>query len=272
MKRSYILLGICIVLLFLMNFDYHFKAFWPKKLKMAVPIQLNETNNNKPSHLSPRLESLSEYELSKAKKEGRIYLNQVISTASHDLKKNDVRSKVFTDQNIVNIYSRYLPGAMLICENIEYDKKDPARSEKSANMVLAKIGIEKDKAFNESRSKKGACGIFQFKKESYEYLKELYPEARLKNNFLAGVKDHGNAAKATLLHIDSSLKCANRANIYHLLSNNCQLKEFIAVSFNQGVTRTIAMVKKHGRNWPDMLNKESKAYVKKFKIAQNLLS
>ncbi len=154
---------------------------------------------------------------------------------------------------------------------------DPSWTTERIHVV---IGANLEDVARYTCSKASACGLMQFTKGTYGYMRKLYPAAGLIESFEDGARDQFNAMKAALLlhdHNSSQLVNAFGSDIL----NDPRLEEYLAAAYNTGVARVIAVVtaakKKNVPDWADAsgtrrgarLLPETKGYIAKLRFLRD---
>lgn len=195
------------------------------------------------------------------RKAGLDYLKYIISEAKDDLLKRRVFPRScnsFIDDDISIV--------LAIIEHIDPGKflSGKYTSEKLINETLVILGANKHNAYRYSRSKAGAMGLFQFIPGTYKRIQNLYPAAGLNRDFVRGMEDHQNAAKASFLLFDADMYVLSDTRRQRLLDDPAALGRFLASAYNCGPGRTRGSMERHGDNWTSAIPSETQIYLQKF--------
>ncbi|MCK9227797.1 MAG: transglycosylase SLT domain-containing protein [Syntrophorhabdaceae bacterium] len=195
------------------------------------------------------------------RKAGLDYLRTVIDNAKNDLIRRRVNPRScdsFIDNDISVV--------LAIIEHIDPGKflSGKYTPEKLINETLVILGTNRDHAYRYSRSKAGAMGLFQFIPGTYKRILNLYPRAGLNRDFVRGMEDHENAAKASFLLFDADMHVLNDARRQRLLEDPPSLGRFLASAYNCGPGRTRGSMERHGDNWTAAIPSETQTYLHKF--------
>ncbi len=206
------------------------------------------------------------------RKAGLDYLAWQIELARRDLDARKVNLIGFNglDDDIM------LPEVALVLSIIEHI--DPVRFKNCpegdrialVHEVLTIIGANTINAYAYSKSPAGARGLFQLVPDTYKRLRDKYPQAGLKKDFVLGCTDHLNAAKASLLLFDSDLADLPRGRLSAIKSNTRAAGMYLAAAYNCGSGRVEKSARKCGNHWACLLPEETKIYLKKFDVVWDL--
>jgi len=202
------------------------------------------------------------------RKAGLAYLKKTIQAARANLRK--VSSQVHPERSVAETAPKDLSMVLAIIEHIDPDRL--ARGElikKLINEVLVVVGANQGVAYRYSVSKANARGLFQFIPGTYDKIRKQYQDAGLKEDFILGMNDHFNAAKASLLLFDSDLNHLNKK--VNLQRNKMSLGKYLASSYNCGATRTAKEIRSHKGLWERKVPLETRVYLKKFNAVWNSL-
>jgi hypothetical protein len=206
------------------------------------------------------------------RKAGLDYVAEQIELARRDLEARNVNLIGFDglDDDIM------LPEVALVLSIIEHI--DPVRfkncpeDDKIAlvHEVLTVIGANTTDAYAYSKSPAGARGLFQLVPDTYKRLRNKYPQAGLKKDFVSGCTDHLNAAKASLLLFGSDLADLPRERLSAIRKDARAAGMYLAAAYNCGAGRVGKSARKCGNEWACRLPQETKIYLKKFDVVWNL--
>lgn len=192
---------------------------------------------------------------------GLEYLKNVLKEAKSDLAKRGVKplscNTFVSDETSV---------ALAIIEHIDPLKFESGKytPEKLIHETLVILGTNRQDAYRYSASKAGARGLFQFISKTYKRMVQLYPQAGLNKDFIKGMEDHVNAAKASLLLFDADLRVVTNGKKDQLMEDPQALGRFLAAAYNCGSGKTRSAMDRYGESWFLNLPAETQIYLKKF--------
>lgn len=195
------------------------------------------------------------------RKAGLEYLKNTLDAAKRDLIKRKVRP-LSSDQFIADDVSLTLA----VIEHIDPLKFESGEytTEKLIHETLVIMGTNRQDAYRYSASKAGARGLFQFIPSTYKRISRLYPQAGLKKDFIQGMEDHENAAKASFLLFDADMRVLNNGVKERMMNDPQVLGRFLASAYNCGSGKTRGAMERHGEKWCLRVPAETQIYIKKY--------
>ena len=207
------------------------------------------------------------------RKAGLDYLARQIELARRDLQARKVNLLIGFDGRDDDIMLTEVALVLSIIEHIDPVRfKNCPEGDKIAlvHEVLTIIGANTINAYAYSKSLAGARGLFQLLPDTYKRLRDKYPQAGLKKDFVLGCTDHLNAAKASLLLFDSDLADLPRERLSAIRRNARAAGMYLAAAYNCGSGRVGKSARKCGNQWACLLPEETKTYLKKFDVVWDL--
>jgi hypothetical protein len=206
---------------------------------------------------TPYSESL---DIPAVREEGLEYLRYVLREAKNDLIRRGVRPSCdkFVDDDV--------SVALAIIEHIDPLKFESGiyTAEKLVHETLVILGTNKQKAYRFSASMAGARGLFQFIPQTYKRVVDLYPQAGLDKDFIRGMENHVNVAKASFLLFDADMRTMTNGRTGQIADNPQSMGKFLASAYNCGSGRTKGAFDRHGEKWHANVPSETQIYLKKF--------
>ena len=155
---------------------------------------------------------------------------------------------------------------LAIIEHIDPRKFESGKYtvEQLIHETLVILGVNAQDAYRYSASKAGARGLFQFIPNTYRRIISLYPNAGLKRDFVQGMEDHENAAKASFLLFDADTQVLNNGRRGQIINEPYEWGRFVASAYNCGSARTRGAMNAFGEQWPSRLPEETQIYLRKY--------
>ncbi len=192
---------------------------------------------------------------------GLEYLRNVLGAAKSDLYNRKVRPLSCND-----FIADDVSLALAIIEHIDPLKFESGKysAEKLIHETLVIMGTNRQNAYRYSASKAGARGLFQFIPNTYKRIVRLYPEAGLDPDFIRGMEDHRNAAKASFLLFDADMRALGNGKKERIMADPLALGRFLASAYNCGSGKTKGAMDRYGGNWSSGVPSETRIYLKKY--------
>lgn len=200
---------------------------------------------------------------------GREYVDSVIDKAFHELRVRGVSSRIDPTRLVADLASKDIVRRLVLIEHIDVYRflREPMRD--LVNEVYVTYGLNQENAYNFSRSDANAHGMFQIIPRTYQAMSEKYPTANLNRDFVAGTKDHVNAAIAAILLIDYNIgELPN--TLRSVMYKHSLVGDYVASSYNGKPSRPFRLLKakqdfvKHNDNF------ENRHYIMKMRAVANL--
>lgn len=207
---------------------------------------------------------------------GYTYLQKKLVDAASDLKRLNVASLSFPKELSSDAVPISVAFRLALIEHIEPSLIRTVPVAELVNKVLVIVAANQGDAYSTSMSKAGAYGQFQFIPKTYKVMVARYPKARLITDFRSGMRDHLNAAKASLLLFDSDLAVADPPLRHALRAHPNDLALYLAASYNGGAGKAVKAIKKNGGGftngtWRHNLFPETRNYLDKIEEVNKVL-
>lgn len=236
-----------------------FTIVYPEQhIVLAIKRPVRSGNSFKEASYTPYSENLDIPEIREA---GLEYLRNTLGTAKRDLLDRGVKP-ISCNEFVADDVS----VALAIIEHIDPQKFQSGRytTEKLINETLVVMGTNKQNAYRYSVSKAGARGLFQFIPDTYKRIVRRYPKAGLNLDFIKGMEDHINAAKASFLLFDADMRALNNGRDEQLMNSPEVLGRFLASAYNCGAGKTKNAMDRYGKNWTSRVPLETQIYLNKY--------
>ncbi len=207
---------------------------------------------------------------------GYTYLQKKLVDAATELRKLGVKSQSFPRELASDAVPMSVAFRLALIEHIEPSLIGKTPIAELINKVLVIIAANQGDAYITSMSKAGAYGQFQFIPKTYASMVNRYPAAKLTSGFRPGMRDHLNAAKASLLLFDSDLAVAGPSLRYALRASPYDLALYLAAAYNGGAGRAVRAIEKDkvgfvGGTWRQYLLPETRNYLDKIEEVNKVL-
>ncbi|HEV2707246.1 MAG TPA: hypothetical protein VGV59_15100 [Pyrinomonadaceae bacterium] len=197
-------------------------------------------------------------------KSGQAYVRTMLDLAA---KRLHDKGKVISPK-IVDIAER-----LCIVEHVDHDRF--RREDRAAlyNEVYALFALNELDTYRYSVSSAGAGGMVQMIPSTYQMLRRLHPTVGLNPDFVAGMRNHGNALEAMLLHMQdnwNTLLLSPEAN-EALASGIATQPELVAAGYNSNSARLPGYIRRGGASWRVLIPRETQMYLQIYKSVESLV-
>lgn len=131
------------------------------------------------------------------------------------------------------------------------------------NEILSLYALNGSNTYKYSISSAGAGGMIQMIPSTYEMIRRRHPSVDLKQDFVAGMTDHDNAATAMLLYMqDTWNDLLQNSEIQDALRNGIATQpELVAAGYNSNPARLASYLRRGGSDWRTLIPAETQMYL-----------
>jgi hypothetical protein len=202
---------------------------------------------------------------------GIVLARHIIDEAYQNLQALNVSSRALPWETVGVLTPPEVAYIILLIEHLDHDR---FMSEPLPGLLAeqhAIMGANLNRSYRYAKSSAGALGMWQQMPRSYRYNCKRYPTAKLKSDFVAGMSDLVNGAKAFYLHNDSDLEVLVASGKRLASNSSYELGRYGAAAYNCGATRVIRAIDDEGVIRLEELPLETQIYVRKFEQTWKLL-
>ncbi|NTW46362.1 MAG: lytic transglycosylase domain-containing protein [Candidatus Moranbacteria bacterium] len=207
---------------------------------------------------------------------GRLFLEKTIRDAEDDLRLRGVRSRAYRDRSVADVVPTEIALTLAVIEHVDPGRfgramasPKPGLVKRLVDEVYVTVAMNGPDAYAYSVSDAGARGLFQFVRSTYDGVRREYPDAGLESDFVRGMHDPKNAAKASLLLFDSDLSRLSERRRERYRVHSEEMGEYLAVAYNWGSPRIIDAMRQCGQKWEERLPEETRTYLRKYRVVGN---
>jgi hypothetical protein len=196
-------------------------------------------------------------------RDGRLYVRRTLDEAASELRAHGAE----IDPSIVDV-------AEHLCIVEHADHKRFMQEDRAAlfNEIETLYALNAGDTYRYSVSTAGAGGMIQMIPKTYAAIRERHPEAALESDFVTGMRDHANAARAMLLYIQGTWDdLARRDQIKHALDAKLATQaELLAAGYNSNPTRLASYLERGGSSWRTLIPAETQMYLQIYSAVDQL--
>jgi hypothetical protein len=152
---------------------------------------------------------------------------------------------------------------LCIVEHIDHTRflREPRRQ--LLEEVYALYALNELDTYRYSVSSAGAGGMVQMIAPTYAFIRQRYPAVGLNPDFVAGMRNHGNALEAMLLYIrDTWSDLSLNADIAAArAAGHASRDELIAAGYNSNPARLASYIRRGGTSWRTLIPRETQMYL-----------
>jgi hypothetical protein len=130
--------------------------------------------------------------------------------------------------------------------------------------IRALYALNAGDTYRYSVSSAGAGGMVQMIPPTYKAIREQHPEAELKEDFVEGMRDHANAARAMLVYMQDTWDKLLKSDevVAALDSGRATQAELLAAGYNSNPLRLPKYLARGGSDWRSLIPEETKMYLR----------
>ena len=197
-------------------------------------------------------------------KAGQNYVRTMLDLAAKRLQE---KGKHISPQ-IVDIAER-----LCIVEHVDHDRFRRDNRLALYEEVYALFALNELDTYRYSVSSAGAGGMVQMIPSTYQMLRRLHPSVGLNPDFVAGMRNHGNALEAMLLHMqDNWNDLVYNSDVTYAMSNGWATQpELVAAGYNSNSARLPGYIRRGGTQWRYLIPRETQMYLQIYKSVESLM-
>lgn len=190
-------------------------------------------------------------ELTKA---GQSYVNTMVDSAARRLREKGTS----IPQNIIEVAKR-----LCIVEHVDHDRFRNENRLALFEEIYALYALNELDTYRYSVSSAGAGGMVQMIPWTYALMRQRHPGVGLNPDFVAGMRNHGNALEAMLLYMDDTWRdlTANEDIQSALSSRQATVTELMAASYNSNAAKLPGYIRRAGAGWRTLIPRETQMYL-----------
>jgi hypothetical protein len=197
-------------------------------------------------------------------KDGQSYVHSMIELAAKRLKMGGV-----------SIAPNILDAAERLCV-VEHTDHDRFRRENRLDLfheIYSLYALNQLDTYRYSVSVAGAGGMVQMIPATYQMLRRLHPGAGLNPDFVAGMRNHGNALEAMLLYMQDTWNdlIANPEVMDALSTKIATPAELMAAGYNSNPAKLPQYLRRGGSSWRSLIPRETQMYLQIYQSIDSLM-
>lgn len=198
-------------------------------------------------------------------RDGQNYVHTMIELAAKRLKDKGHT----TAPEVLDIAER-----LAIVEHVDHQRFLTESRRELYEEVYALYALNKLDTYRYSVSTAGAGGMVQMIPATYQMMRNIYPAIGLNPDFVAGMRNHGNALEAMLLYMqmtwDNLLKDRDVNFAYQTKMASCP--ELIAAGYNSNPVKLGRYINRGGTAWRTLIPRETQMYLQIYSSLESMIA
>ncbi|HEX8774721.1 MAG TPA: hypothetical protein VF735_14210 [Pyrinomonadaceae bacterium] len=197
-------------------------------------------------------------------KAGQSYVRTMVDLAARRLKDKGVP----ISPDILDVAER-----LCIVEHTDHDRFRRENRIALYEEIFALYALNELDTYRYAVSFAGAGGMVQMIPSTYQMLRRMHPGIGLNPDFVAGMRNHGNALEAMLLYMNDTWKllAANSDVDYALKAKLATQPELLAAGYNSNPARLPQYINRGGAAWRTLIPRETQIYLQIYKSLDSLI-
>ena len=197
-------------------------------------------------------------------KSGQAYVRTMIELAAKRLQSKGVK----ISNEILDVAER-----LCVVEHTDHDRFRRENRIALYEEIFALFALNELDTYRYAVSWAGAGGMVQMIPATYRMVRTNHPGVGLNPDFVAGMRNHGNALEAMLLYMNDTWNdlAADEDVIYALGAKLATQKELMATGYNSNPARLPRYINRGGAAWRTLIPNETQLYLQIYKSLESLV-
>jgi hypothetical protein len=197
-------------------------------------------------------------------KHGQAYVRNMLDLAAQRLKD---KGKIISPET-VDIAER-----LCLVEHVDHSRFRSEDRKRLYEEVYALYSLNELDTYRYSVSSAGAGGMVQMIPSTYQMVRRMHPGVGLNPDFVAGMRNHGNALEAMLLYMQdtwSGLALTDEV-LGALAGKTATRSELMAAGYNSNPARLPLYLRRGGAAWRSLIPRETQMYLQIYSSVEALM-
>jgi hypothetical protein len=197
-------------------------------------------------------------------KTGQSYVNSMVDLAARRLRD---RGKPIAS-NLIEIAKR-----LCIVEHTDHDRFRNENRIALFEEIYSLYALNELDTYRYSVSSAGAGGMVQMIPWTYALMRQRHPGVGLNPDFVAGMRNHGNALEAMLLYMQDTWNdlSANEDVQNALVLKQATVAELVAAGYNSNAAKLPGYIRRGGNGWRTLIPRETQMYLQIYQSLETLM-
>ncbi|HSI88208.1 MAG TPA: hypothetical protein VK918_04075 [Pyrinomonadaceae bacterium] len=195
---------------------------------------------------------------------GRIYVHNVIEIAREKLQSRGIKIQ----PKVADIAER-----LAVVEHVDHLRFKTEPHNDIYNDVFTLFALNEGQTYRYAVSSAGAGGMVQMIPSTYRMVRAQFSQVPLNPDFVVGMRDHVNAAKAMLLYMQWTWDdLRSRSAISGaMLSGIATQEQLMAAGYNSNPARLAGYINRGGAGWTNLIPRETQMYLQIYESVDRLV-
>jgi len=196
-------------------------------------------------------------------KTGEAYVNSMVDLAARRVRDRGVPIA----QNIVEVAKH-----LCIVEHVDHDRFRNENRIALFDEIYSLYALNELDTYRYSVSSAGAGGMVQMIPWAYQLERQRHPAVGLNPDFVAGMRNHGNALQAMLLYMQDTWNdlAANQDIQSALSAKQATTTELLAAAYNSNAAKLPGYIRRAGSGWRALIPRETQIYLQIYQSLDTL--
>jgi hypothetical protein len=197
-------------------------------------------------------------------KSGQNYVKTMVDLAAKRLQLKGIK----IDPEILNVAER-----LCVVEHTDHDRFRRENRIALYEEIFALFALNELDTYRYAVSTAGAGGMVQMIPATYRMVRTAHPGVGLNPDFVAGMRNHGNALEAMLLYMqDTWNDLATDEDVIYALSAKLATKaELMSAGYNSNPARLPLYLNRGGAAWRTLIPRETQMYLQIYHSLESLV-
>src|ERR1700730_1391289 len=197
-------------------------------------------------------------------KSGQTDVNSMVDLAAKRLRDRGVSIA----PNLIEVAKR-----LCIVEHVDHDRFRNENRIALFEEIYTLYALNELDTYRYSVSSAGAGGMVQMIPWTYALMRQRHPGVGLNPDFVAGMRNHGNALEAMLLYMQDTWNdlSANEDVQSALSARQATTTELLAAGYNSNAAKMTGYLRRAGGGWRTLIPRETQIYLQIYQSVDSLM-
>ena len=197
-------------------------------------------------------------------KSGQTYVNSMVDLAAKRLRERGTP----INPNLIEVAKH-----LCVVEHVDHDRFRNENRIALFEEIYTLYALNELDTYRYSVSSAGAGGMVQMIPWTYNLMRQRHPGVGLNPDFVAGMRNHGNALEAMLLYMQDTWNdlSANEDVQSAIAAKQATPTEIIAAGYNSNAAKIPGYIRRAGAGWRGLIPRETQMYLQIYQSLDSLM-